>query len=393
MENLELLKRHKKKTVYGHAFVKFAFIYLCILIFLFTWIYFRDKNENTLLLAKADKVISFIEEEPEENVVNESVINAFREDVFDNAYIYRENWEILNYINNEVSLIDIEENNIEKIGWFKYYFTQFKKWPEIYFITVRELSSDFLKEAVITLVILVLVAPFLYFLLFWISERSLRLLYRPIEDIIMSLEWFAANINHEFKTSLSEIISSLELAEITKQYETPTKDSIASAKRLNDTLDSLSLMIHFVNSDYRREKINLIKQLDESLKDFSTLIEDKNLSIIKKYSPKTDFLIVIDKAPLMLCFTNILKNAIRYSKEGWTIEITIEKDYFSIKDYWVGISKENLNNIFDRYFREKYAGSWSGIGLSLVKKISDTYKWDVSVESEKDVFTEFKISF
>ena len=101
----------------------------------------------------------------------------------------------------------------------------------------------------------------------------------------MSLEWFAANINHEFKTSLSEIISSLELAEITKQYETPTKDSIASAKRLNDTLDSLSLMIHFVNSDYRREKINLITQLDESLKDFSTLIEDKNLILVKGAIP------------------------------------------------------------------------------------------------------------
>jgi len=81
---------------------------------------------------------------------------------------------------------------------------------------------------------------------------------------------------------LSEIISSLELAKITKDYEEPTEQSIASAKRLNATLDSLSLMIHFVDTDYRREKINLVKELDNSINDYA-MIRDLTFSCKKDY--------------------------------------------------------------------------------------------------------------
>jgi signal transduction histidine kinase len=101
----------------------------------------------------------------------------------------------------------------------------------------------------------------------------------------------------------------------------------------------------------------------------------------------------IDKAPLVLCFTNILKNAIRYSNEWGNIEVYIQKKYFKIKDYGIGISKDNVEKIFERYFRETYAGQWTWIGLSLVKKITDTYKWEVKVDSVKWEYTEIKLSF
>jgi signal transduction histidine kinase len=74
-------------------------------------------------------------------------------------------------------------------------------------------------------------------------------------------------------------------------------------------------MIHFVNSDYRKQNVNIIKELDASIQDFSKLIEEKDIHIIKKYKPDSSVIVHIDKAPLVLCFTNILKNAIRYSNE------------------------------------------------------------------------------
>lgn len=393
MENLKLLEAHKRKTVLWHAFVKFIFIYLCILIFLFTSVYFRSSHENKSLIAKVSRVTTIVQNQPVSKDGFATQIGGIEKQVLDGTYIYNDSWEILSYINDEISWINIPSNKVVKVDGYKYYSTDIQKWDQTYYIVARNSSNNFITEVVITLFVIVLLAPVLYFFLVWVSEFSLRKVYKPIEDIIGSLEWFAVNINHEFKTSLSEIISSLELANITKEYEESSNQAIDSAKRLNNTLDSLSLMIHFVNSDYRKENINIIKELDASIQDFSKQIQEKEIHIVKKYDPDTSMNIHIDKAPLVLCFTNILKNAIRYSNEGWNIEIYIQKNCFKIKDYGVWIEKENLEKIFDRYFRESYAGQWTGIGLSLVKRITDTYNWEVKVDSKKGEYTEILLSF
>jgi signal transduction histidine kinase len=94
-----------------------------------------------------------------------------------------------------------------------------------------------------------------------------------------------------------------------------------------------------------------------------------------------------------LSFENILKNAVKYSENWWEIEIFIEQNSFSIKDYGIGIEEKNLDKIFDRYFRESYAKSWSGIGLSIIKRITEIYKWEIDIQSEKNKYTKVTISF
>ena len=140
--------------------------------------------------------------------------------------------------------------------------------------------------------------------------------YKPLREIIVSLEAFASNVNHEFKTSLTEIISSLELAKVTGEYKEANTYSISSARRLDSILNSLGTMIHFVDSDYRKERVNIIKLLDTSLSDFQGNINRKDISIIKKYSPLSQVFRYIDASPLTLCFQNILENAVKYSDDG-----------------------------------------------------------------------------
>ena len=138
---------------------------------------------------------------------------------------------------------------------------------------------------------------------------------------------------------------------ISRKYEKVS----ASAKRLSHILDSLSFIIHFVNVDYRKEKIQIITFLDASIEDYKGLLEEKNIHLIKHYELQKNISIFIDSAPLLLCFQNILKNAIRYSHKWGKIEIDITKNYFCIKDYGVGISPENTQKIFERHFRESYS--------------------------------------
>jgi signal transduction histidine kinase len=67
----------------------------------------------------------------------------------------------------------------------------------------------------------------------------MTIVYNPIKNMIVNLESFASNINHEFKTSISEVLSSLELAKMTGEFEEANDNAIRSTKRLNNILDVL----------------------------------------------------------------------------------------------------------------------------------------------------------
>jgi signal transduction histidine kinase len=71
----------------------------------------------------------------------------------------------------------------------------------------------------------------------------------------------------------------------------------------------------------------------------------------------------------------------------------ISKHKFVIKDYWIGIDTKNLDKIFERYFRENYSWEWSGIWLSLVKRVAERYNWNIDIKSEKNHFTEISFTF
>jgi signal transduction histidine kinase len=91
---------------------------------------------------------------------------------------------------------------------------------------------------------------------------------------------------------------------------------------------------------------------------------------------------------------NILSNAIKYSKTWWKIEIYFSNWMLEITDYWIWIKKNNLKNIFNRYFRENYnseEGFW--LWLALVKKVTDLNNWKLQIESKKDTFTKININF
>ena len=394
MENLALLTKNQKKVSMLFALLVFLFIYLLIILFELTSAYFYWKIEDNNLKIQAERVTAItknynlIEEVSEENP------NKILIEILDNTYIWDGTWTVVNFIDiPNIHSYTLPFWEIQKTDNYKLLKTKiFKGDKEYYSIIVNRYKS--IKSLIgFTIVLMVIFGPIFYGILVYISNMIVREFYKPLRKTIVNLESFASNINHEFKTSLSEIISSLDLAEITWEYQEANTYAVQSAKRLNSTLDTLWIMIHFVDSSYRKERINIIETLDKALDDYSTLIQNKNIEIEKRYDISTKKFIYIDRAPLILSFQNILKNAIKYSKTGWKIEIHIEKNEFRIKDYGVWINKENLEKIFDRYFRESYNKSGSGTGLSIIKRITEIYKWEIEIKSEKNKYTEVTIQF
>jgi signal transduction histidine kinase len=125
------------------------------------------------------------------------------------------------------------------------------------------------------------------------------------------------------------------------------------------------------------------------------LIRDKKwipliLEVNENFTLKTNSLI-LDKL-----IWNILKNAISYS-EKWEIILSLDKNKITIKDSWIWIEKEDLENIWNRFYRiEKSRNNknwWFWLGLSIVKRIVEENNWEIKINSEIWIWTEFIIFF
>ncbi len=94
-----------------------------------------------------------------------------------------------------------------------------------------------------------------------------------------------------------------------------------------------------------------------------------------------------------MLFGNLISNAIKYSMPNSKIDIHLKEGLFSICDEGIGIEEEKLMQIFERYNRQtEYAGGF-GIGLSIVKKVSQEYGIGIEVRSEKGKGTCFRLQF
>lgn len=238
---------------------------------------------------------------------------------------------------------------------------------------------------------LALLTPFIYSALSFAACRVMHRVYHPVRESIRNLEHFTTNVNHEFKTSLSEIHSSLELWEITKDYPQYTKKALKSAKRLNIILDSLMPLVEYSNSSYRKKNVDIVKVFEDIISSYSSKIQEKDIQISRDF-PSSQWKL-IDVWPLSICFQNIFANAVKYNKDHGEIQIKVWKDFFEIIDTGIGIEEENLDKIFERNFQEWERSEWLWVWLSLVKSICDMYQWEIDISSDKNKFTKVRISF
>ena len=95
---------------------------------------------------------------------------------------------------------------------------------------------------------------------------------------------------------------------------------------------------------------------------------------------------------LSVLIGNLLRNAFSYTDKG-AISIRIGSDYVCVADSGPGISKGDIDQIFQPYFRGSAGGEGYGVGLSIVKRLVDRFDWKLEVESEEGEGTAFTVRF
>ncbi len=128
--------------------------------------------------------------------------------------------------------------------------------------------------------------------------------------------------------------------------------------------------------------------------------ESKGIDLQFSYMPQTP-LICADRSSMEGIFTNLVSNAVKYTSTKGRIRITLGEEHgqvrATVQDTGIGIKKEDLPRIFDKFYRVKSAETQqiigTGLGLSIVKSIVDAHLGSVSVESEAGKGTTFTLSF
>lgn len=321
-------------------------------------------------------------------------------------------WEkdFLNFIlidkTNLVKLIDIRENVTEdfilnilqdddflNITQYKWYFVKKINLEDgSHFIVFKKLRYD-LFDYIEDITYFIFISLLFSFLVYFIGIRFVDKIFIPVENNIKDMSDFIHNAGHELKTPLSVIDSNIQLIKDMKTYDESMIDELKNEViKLNSLIDSL---INLSDIDLFKEtqEINLDDLIWEILNDFKQKIDEKKITVTKQI--KQDIILKANKSYAYIFISNIIGNAIKYNKIMWKIDIRYKNNLLIIKDTWIGIKQDNINKIWDRFYKidNSRNTSWFGIWLSLVKKIWDIYNWKIKVESEENVWTRFSIKF
>lgn len=217
---------------------------------------------------------------------------------------------------------------------------------------------------------------------------------------------FSANVSHELKTPLMSILGYSELMEssLVKYEDIPRFSSKIRTEANNMTrLVEDILLISELDEDvsHRGNHKNIIeeditKSVEEVVERMKNFADNRNITIVttlkQVYFP-------VNKKLFKEMIKNLIYNAIVYNVENGKIMINLYKDsgklYFVIKDTGVGIGNDDIDRVFERFYRAEKSRNKSqggtGLGLSIVKNVALYHNGIVSVDSELENGSTFKV--
>lgn len=214
---------------------------------------------------------------------------------------------------------------------------------------------------------------------------------------------FMHSITHELKSPIASVKLAIETLLKRNLEKEKQKEILANAlsdtDRLNNLVDNILLSAQIENKSYhiQKEKINLSEYTLELL---GKIIQTNNShSIVQSIQPNV--FSELDKSSFTSIFLNLVENAMKYSPDGSMIKIILAKKEnsvnLSVHDEGVGISEEEKQNIFNKFYRigneETRKTKGTGLGLYIVKYLTELNGGNIFVKNNSPRGTIFEIVF
>ena len=313
-----------------------------------------------------------------------------RDDKFESAIFDSDKEEIFSTLKSQnVSLDDVIYLSGDYI--------HFIKEPESYYLgskfIIIEIPDDniwFENIKYKMLISFVMAFLFMIFIGYFISKLFLR----PMRDALHLLDRFIKDTTHELNTPVTAILTNIEMIDKSLLDEKLAKKINRieiGAKTISNIYEDLTFVTLNNQIISNNENINVSDILRQRIDFFNSLADMKKITF--KMDIKDNIFILCDVKKISKLIDNLLSNAIKYNKISGFIIVVLSEDGFSIQDSGKGITKENLENLFERYTRfDKSVGGF-GIGLNIVSLIIKEYDFKINVESQIDVGTKMSVKW
>ena len=215
---------------------------------------------------------------------------------------------------------------------------------------------------------------------------------------------FTSDASHELRTPVAVILAESEYQLSEEGLSDDAKEGFETIYKQASSMQNLiSQMLHFTRmeqgrlaTEFSRENMSLL--VEEVCENIGR-VQSSNISIITDIQPSV--MMDMDVGLMTSLCNNLVSNAVRYGKDGGFVKVSLKKDedktVLCVEDNGIGISKENLEKIWLRFFRVDKARSreegCSGLGLPMVKQIAAIHGGEVYAESEENVGSKFTVIF
>lgn len=237
----------------------------------------------------------------------------------------------------------------------------------------------------------------------WFSYYLAHLTMEPIERAMHEQSRFVTDASHELRTPLTALRSINEVAlRRKKMTDAEAKElaakNVAEVTKLHTLATSLLGLVHTEQTTVQLVPLALQHVISEAMEPVVIAAQEKHVEVIDEV-PSTTVLSERDK--LVQVVRILLDNAVKYSHKNGTVRLyttqTAQECILHVQDNGVGISKDDVENIFARFYRadesrNKEQRGGFGLGLSIAKTISDQLGMNIAAISELKQGSIFSIS-
>ncbi|WP_419678006.1 sensor histidine kinase [Aliarcobacter lanthieri] len=370
------------------SFFSFLGLYLgssFILMILATFFYYQNEKILYIDLAKSN-MQNIVSKASNEIIISHMTNGDFDKNKYLNEYeisfydMYqnllfgnlKDNFDFsLNFYQDQNKLIIVDSSAVGHLG--------------VWYIVLKDKS---LKGKISKLKLnIVFIFLMFYSIITLVGWYLAKLFLKPIKDERERLNNFIKDTTHELNTPITALIMSSNSENITQKQLERIK---FSAKRISEIYKDLTY-VFLENIDKKSmENLKISKVIKDEIANFEPMITRKKLTITLDLD---EFFYEINKDDFIRLFNNLFSNAIKYNKQDGKIELILKNNSLIIKDSGIGIPKDKIKDIFNRYYRATNQSGGFGLGLNIVNMICKKYDIKIEVNSVENKGTIFKLIF
>ena len=229
----------------------------------------------------------------------------------------------------------------------------------------------------------------------------------PLREAYEKQRQFAADASHELRTPLAVVLASADLLDTDPTIQSPFLKQVISdvrdeVKKMTKLVSDLLIVARSDNQalSLKLTKFDLVALLEQTVRVMQPLAEKKDIDLVPDLRAK-ELEIQADEQKIKQLVLILVDNAVKYTPEKGKVTLILDTGEkgiarLTVQDTGIGISPEDQERIFDRFYRVDKARSremgGNGLGLAIAQEIVNLHKGKISVESEPGKGTKFTVS-